>query len=64
MEPQFVTAHLQTGDYPAVVTRANPDGTLNLAIFSDGGVVHRMGVSRYEPDPDDVDEDKIGYWTE
>lgn len=63
MEPRFVTAHTQAGDYPAIVTRVNPDNTLNLCVFTDADVIHRMSVAEYEPDPDDLDEDKIGFWS-
>lgn len=64
MNPKFVTCHLQSGDFPAIVTRDNGDDTLNVMIFTDGGVVNRMGVKRYVEDVDDVPEDKYGFYSE
>jgi len=61
MTPKFVTAHTAAGDYPAIVTRDNGDGTLNLMAFTDAGVVNRMSVREYEYDTDDEAGDKIGY---
>lgn len=64
MNPKWVTAHLMSGNYPALVTRENPDGTLNLTVFSDADIVYRTSASRYVPEPDDDDNDKIGMWSE
>ena len=59
----WVTAHLGSGDAPALVTRANPDGTVSISIFVVGDVVYRDNVAMYVPEPDDEDHDKIGYWS-
>lgn len=64
MTPRFVTAHLLSGDFPALVTQANPDSTLNLTVFTNGDIVYRNSATRYVPEPDDTDDDKIGMWTE
>lgn len=64
MQPRYVTAHLLSGDFPAIVTRDNGDGSLNLTVFADGDIVHRNSVSRYIPEPDDDENDKIGMWSE
>lgn len=63
MNPRYVTAHLLSGDFPAIVTRTNQDGSLNLTVFSDSDIVYRNGVSEYVPEADDEDADKIGMWS-
>lgn len=63
MQPRFVTAHLLSGDYPAIVTRENDGGTLNITVFADGDLVYRNGVSEYVREPDDDDEDRVGMWS-
>lgn len=63
MVGNWVTAHLGSGDAPALVTRANADGTASLTIFTVGDILYRDNVSGYEPEPDDEEQDKIGYWS-
>lgn len=61
----IVQMHLPSGDCPAMVTRVNQDGTLSLTCFIVGDIVHKDNVRMYEPDPDgeDLDEDKYGFWS-
>lgn len=59
----WVTAHMASGDQPAVVTRGNPDGSASLTIFGVGEMVFRDNVHRYEFDEDDLPEDKIGFFS-
>lgn len=59
----WVTAHLGSGDAPALVTRVNVDDTVSLTVFAVGEVVHRDNVAEYVPEPDDEDVDKVGYWS-
>lgn len=56
--------HLLSGDYPALVTRENQDGSLNLTIFGDADIVYRNSAHRYVPEADDDENDKIGMWSE
>lgn len=64
MTPRWVTAHLQSGNFPALVTQANPDGTLNLAVFTNTDTIYRQMVTQYVPETDDDEADKIGMWSE
>lgn len=59
----LVEMHAMSGSWPAMVNKVNPDGTLNLTIFTSGDIVHRDSVSEYLPDPDDDEDAKVGMWT-
>lgn len=63
MQPEYVTAHLASGDFPAIVTSNNPDGTKNLCVFTNTDCVFRMSVGKYVAEVDDTDDDKVGYWS-
>lgn len=63
MEARFVTAHLLSGDFPALVTQANPDGTLNLTVFANADIVYRLSAVQYVAETDDEEADKIGMWS-
>lgn len=63
MVGNWVTAHLASGDAPALVTRANADGSASLTIFAVGEELHRDNVREYVPEDGDEDSDKIGYWS-
>lgn len=64
MNPRFVTAHLLSGDFPALVTQDNGAAGLNLAVFTNAEVIHRMNVQQYVPEADDTEDDRIGMWSE
>lgn len=64
MQPRFVTIHLLSGDYPAMVTRDNGGDVFNLTVFADADIIYRNSVAKYVPEIDDDDADKIGMWSE
>lgn len=59
-----VVFHATTGDHPAMVTRANPDGTLSLTVFAVGALLFRDNVRHVPGEVEDSDEvaDRYGYW--
>lgn len=63
MNPQWVTAHLASGDFPALVVRSNPDGSKNVQVFTDTEMIGRMSMQEYLPDPDDDEDTKVGMWS-
>lgn len=60
---QWVTAHLKSGDYPAVVTRANVDESVSITVFKPGEMVFADNVGVYVPDEDDEPEDRVGFFS-
>ena len=63
---EWITAHFKSGDYPAVVTRVNGDGTVSLTAFKPAEIVHADNVMEYKGGLDDVDGDdeaRYGTWT-
>lgn len=59
----WVTAHLASGNQPAVVTRGNVDGSASLTIFAVGEVLFRDNVKRYVYEEGDEESDKVGYFS-
>lgn len=65
MKPgEWITAHMRSGDYPAIITRVNTDGTVSLTAFKPGEILHADNILRYVAMEDDEQEDKAGMWSE
>lgn len=63
---RMVTMHTSAGSFPAVVTRVNPNDSLNLTVFTSGDILYRFDVEQWAGDEEnegEVDEvEKVGYW--
>lgn len=63
MVPKWVTMHLPSGDFPALVVVENGDGTLNLTVFAIHDTYYRDMVREYVPKLDDEPEDRYGFYS-
>lgn len=63
MVGNWVTAHLASGDQPAIVTRVNEDQSVSLTIFAVGEMVYRDNVKPYVWEDGDEEADKVGFFS-